>query len=707
MNRVSWLIGLTVLLLPLAAVYAQSLGNGDVTGDGVVNNADLQAVIRSWNTTSHAADQYGDGFVNGMDYTYVKGKIPTPPPQTDEWTQFGHDAQHTNDTAQVVATPWKYKWQWNGADATGKPQANHLSVPRFVQPITGGGNVYIAAATGVYALSQTTGVVVWSNTALGILNSTPVYDNGSVYVASTNGSLYELNGGSGSIAGTFTANGPLNTAPVLVGNLLYAVSYGGSLYAIDKRSLAKIWEYPASSPGVTSAAYSPSRNAELFLSQDLYVHAVNAADGTQKWRVKPTGRTYECVSAGNDACNVTSATGAQAQNGGPVIAEQHGIVFVRYRLNWQTLWTFGNYPSTNAAIRADLTAQPNQQPLFALNLDTGAQAFIPAVGNGGESDGGYLPIGPMPVVQVVGGQEVAYIQWRNGSSCPNSCDGRWDTTMGEMVLDSTTVSGYQPGDLRFVQTQFFPTDETMQPTMSGNTYYINHWLIVASWAITNRATNLGSTFTTPIQATAAPYVIWREAQTATCSFNASTRYCTSLLSYGDTRTYGPGFYEYFGATNAAGSLAYTIVSNGLILVKAADGGLIALQNGNPTGQGATTQQGVQAKTLAQAPTPPGDGWVVPYEDAGKYIGQTVTVDGTILSAINHLPKAVYLSFTSPHDGALLVQIFNRDVGKFPYDVTAIQGKHVQITGLVTLYPPEGVGPAIVVTEPGQIRILDD
>jgi hypothetical protein len=708
MKRVSWLVGLSILLLPLAAVYAQTLGNGDVNGDGVVNNADLQAVIHSWDTTSHPGDQYGDGVVNGMDYALVKGRIPTQTPgsQAGEWTQFGHDAQHTNHTSQVVATPWKYRWQWNGADATGKPQASHIAIPRLVQPVTGGTNVYIAATTGVYALSQATGAVAWSNTALGTLNSTPVYDNGFVYVASTNGTLYQLNAGNGSVALTFAANGSLNTAPLLVGNTLYVDSAGGSLYAVNKQSMAKTWEYPAGSPGVTSPAYSPSRNVVIFVSQDLFVHAVNAANGTLKWHVKPTGRNYECVTSGSDPCSVVSTTGAQAQNGWPVIAEQHGIVFIRYRLDWQTLWTFGNYPSTNAAIRADLTAHPDQQPLFALSLDTGAQAFVPAVGNGGEGDGGYLPMGPMPVVDVVGGQEVAYIQWRNGSSCPNSCDGRWDTTMGEMVLDDTMAPEYHPGDLRFVQTQFFPTDETMQSTMAGNTYFINHWLVAASWAITNRATTLGDTFANPIQASPAPYVIWREAQTATCTFNPATRYCTNLYSYGDTRSYGPGFYEYFDSRNDGDSAPYTIVSDGLILVKAGDGGLIALQNGNPTAQEAMTHQFAQANALAEVPTPAVQAGIVPWQDAGQYIGQTVTVDGTIQSDVNHLPKAVYLGFTSPHDGALLVRIFSRDIGKFAYDLTALQGKHVQITGMVTLYPPAGMDPEIIVTDPDQIRIVD-
>src|SRR5262245_20470807 len=65
---------------------------------------------------------------------------PTPAPSGGpaEGSQFGHDPQRSGDASEGVATPWRLRWQWNGADASGQPQASHLSVPDLVQPITGG-----------------------------------------------------------------------------------------------------------------------------------------------------------------------------------------------------------------------------------------------------------------------------------------------------------------------------------------------------------------------------------------------------------------------------------------------------------------------------------------------------------------------------------------------------------------------------------------
>ncbi len=96
--------------------------------------------------------------------------------------------------------------------------------------------------------------------------------------------------------------------------------------------------------------------------------------------------------------------------------------------------------------------------------------------------------------------------------------------------------------------------------------------------------------------------------------------------------------------------------------------------------------------------------VINYQDASQYLGQTITVEGTIASAVDHLPKAIYLGFKDPHDGALLVRIFNKDLGKFNYDPMTLKDKKVKITGFVTLYWPEGKDPEIIVTNPDQIEV---
>jgi DNA/RNA endonuclease YhcR with UshA esterase domain len=83
----------------------------------------------------------------------------------------------------------------------------------------------------------------------------------------------------------------------------------------------------------------------------------------------------------------------------------------------------------------------------------------------------------------------------------------------------------------------------------------------------------------------------------------------------------------------------------------------------------------------------------------------VTVEGVIASAVDRRPKALYLGFADPHDGALLVRIFERDLARFGYDPLALKGRRVRVTGLVTLYWPLGRDPEIVVTDPDQIVVL--
>jgi hypothetical protein len=169
-------------------------------------------------------------------------------------------------------------------------------------------------------------------------------------------------------------------------------------------TITQVWSYAAGSPVVTPAAISAS-DYTIVNSQDLYVHGINSANGQRVWRVKPTNRTYQ---SGN-----LDGNGAQFEDGWPVIAEGHGIVFIRYRLDWNTLWTWNPFPTTNAQIQANLQSNANQQALFALKLLDGTQAFVP---NAEMAVGDESTYGTKPVIRMVGGHSCIYI-WRNGLTC--------------------------------------------------------------------------------------------------------------------------------------------------------------------------------------------------------------------------------------------------------------------------------------------------
>jgi hypothetical protein len=402
-------------------------------------------------------------------------------------------------------------------------------------------------------------------------------------------------------------------------------------------------------------------------------------------------------------------------------------------LDWSTLWTSNPFPTTNAAIRAHLTQNPSAQALYALDLNTGNVAFVPAVGNGGPGDGGDLPMGTQPAVRILpDGKEVVYVTWRNGLTCAGggSCDGREDATMGEMVLDGSTVSGYAAGDVRFVQYTDIQTDEMMNVAVAGDTIFHSHWLINEVHTITDRSSGVGATFANPIKTVPGSHVIWRQCfETNTCNYpgctgntycgsscsfstTSNTRYCDGasnriLYAYGDSRSFGAGFYQYHTDIEDSQywTSPYTVISANQIIVKTIDGAIMVFENGSPTADAGQflAEEKQQTQVLGAvsevAPQHP-----IHWNQAQKYFDQFITVRGTVTTVENHLPKAMYLGFTKDIHRTFMFRVFAKDMDKFPYDLQSLQGKTVRVSGVVSLYWPTGSAAEIIVTDPSQIVV---
>jgi len=285
-----------------------------------------------------------------------------------------------------------------------------------------------------------------------------------------------------------------------------------------------------------------------------------------------------------------------------VVADLRGIVFVRLLIGdvGKVLWSGGGpssrWPTTNAAIRQRLIDTPGLKNLFALSLDNGQEAFIPAVGPSGVEDliGGSprLRIHSFPVIRVVGGKEVAYTQWRNGDLGGN-WDARWDSHLGEMVLDGSTVAGYAAGDVRFVQFEQYDnwiriTDEACPLTAAGETIFHAHWDASESARITDRAAGLGGSRANPIKTAKHPPVV-RHVKAPSAQFDAATHWSTTGLALVDGRTKGaPGWWVYRNVLDpptptrnaySEGILPrYTYVSDGLVIVEGNGGDLFVLRH---------------------------------------------------------------------------------------------------------------------------------
>lgn len=612
-----------------------------------------------------------------------------------EWSQHAHDAQRTSYNPQAVPPPWRWRWAWNGPNSSGgigKVTSNG-SLPRNVQPVTGGGRVYVAAGTdGVFALGESNGQQLWQRSNIGDVRSTVAYDHetGSVFVVSANGRLYQLRATDGEILNQFnsgqSSNLPLPPA-VINGRVFF--SMGNRVYAIDKQTMQPIWVYQAGATVATPPAYSPSRNAVIVATEpDLYVHAIHNTDGTQKWRVRPV----------DPSRNFTDPT--EFRNGWPVIAESAGYVLIKVRLDWQTIWR--DWPQTNSAMRQLLSENPGEQALFVMDLDDGSIPFMANVGNGGYGDSGYLPMGPQPVVKrLASGKEVVYTIIR----ATHVYDARWDSHFGEMMLDSSTVSGLQGGDVRFIafdyppgdENPFLLTDEQPNVAMAGDYLFGGHWEAGFALQILDRSDARGS-FSNKITSQRLATIVTSQ-DTGACPFSAS-HYCASGLE--NTRYYDFGFYIYYnqGAVYDQywSEYATWVVSNDNVYFRSTDGAIVALTSGSPTNVAETAVATPLPHPIADAAPIA----TIPYDEAHAWNGRTVTVTGTLRYIFNN-GKQVLLGFANPHQGSFKAIIRQEDWPHFaaPPEQLYRAGQQVAVTGTMAWYQGD---PAIYLTAPDEIRV---
>jgi hypothetical protein len=508
-----------------------------------------------------------------------------------EWTQDAHDAQRTGYIAEEPLLPWRLLWTWNGPDEVGGTAGHFYDAPREARTVTGGNLVYVpAGGSGLFALTKEEGRQMWRITETSF-QAAPAYDpsTGYLYAGGADGLVYKINVSNGHIEKKYSSGATINKSVLLVPGFVYIVTKNGDLHKINTGSMSSEWVYKAGSGATTPPAYSSSKGLLVYVTADLYVHAIREADGGSQWRVKPTPHPAQ--------------TPYTFDGYWPVIADQHGLVFIRMNLGINAMWSGplsgdwggGVFPKSNAETRAFLQGSNGiHKNLFALSLDDGMEKFIPAVGYGGvegtENGEIILQTGPVPVVKLLpDGREVAYSHFRSGQGDPQ--DGRWDSHMGEMVLDDSTVPGLLAGDMRFVdfhKAYVIITDEQGPVTMAGNTLFHAHWGASESTRILDRSNAKGLSYFDPITSEKFPTIIRRIQGTSI--YDSKTHWTTSGLTlFGDSRYWpGPGWWVYWNAldppTLASNAYSegilprYTYVSDGLVIVEGNGGDLFVLRH---------------------------------------------------------------------------------------------------------------------------------
>ncbi len=175
--------------------------------------------------------------------------------------------------------------------ALGGPAALRRSGPWTVQtgdkvyssPLVDDGVVYVGSNDHyLYALDAATGAQRWRYATQGSVTSSPRIADGTVYVGGQDGSLHAVDARTGERRWTTDTGGPVHSSPALAGGLVVVGSRSNTLLACDVRSGAVVWKFVRgdwfnSSPTIVDGlVYVGCR--------DHNVYAVDAATGTQKWQ---------------------------------------------------------------------------------------------------------------------------------------------------------------------------------------------------------------------------------------------------------------------------------------------------------------------------------------------------------------------------------------------------------------------------------------
>ncbi|SMO51596.1 PQQ-binding-like beta-propeller repeat protein [Gracilimonas mengyeensis] len=155
---------------------------------------------------------------------------------------------------------------------------------------------------------QATQSAEWKFKSDGKIIGSAAIEDGKVYVGTTAGSLYALDIESGDTIWKFNTNGRWASKPLIGGKLLYQLNGNGIFYAIDKTNGEVRWTFSTGGEhrmerGTGSSTYvdiwdyylsgaSQDGNTIYFGSSDGHVYALNATDGTLKWKYATSGEVH-------------------------------------------------------------------------------------------------------------------------------------------------------------------------------------------------------------------------------------------------------------------------------------------------------------------------------------------------------------------------------------------------------------------------------
>lgn len=148
---------------------------------------------------------------------------------------------------------------------------------------------------------------LWSFECEDEIRSSPLYENGSIYVGSYDNNLYCINAANGEFQWKYPTEGGIVGKPVIQDGTVYIGSEDKNVYAISARSGKLVWSYATEGPIRSSPKIA---EGHLFVgADDGFLYAVNLIAQRRTWRFDTGGPIRSTPFITQDYIYVGSETG--------------------------------------------------------------------------------------------------------------------------------------------------------------------------------------------------------------------------------------------------------------------------------------------------------------------------------------------------------------------------------------------------------------
>ena len=312
----------------------------DGTNANAIHAVDLQNGKQLWRVKADAQVQSSPAVADGLVYA-----------STIRGTLYAMDAK----TGDIV-------WE----KTVGKDEVQRAWM--YYSPTVANGVVYQAYSTGkggvMMALDARTGKELWNAPLAGgwIVESTPVVQDGKVYVGADGGWLIALDASSGKeIWRKKPAGGWMHSMPSIADGRLYMGYQGGLLVSLDAATGKELWRYKSPDAsyihgGATGSSPAVHDGVVYMGFPDGNVAALDATNGSLKWKYRTNGGIISSAAISGETI---------------FIGSNDGNLYAFDRLTGQPLW--------NHEIGAWLASSPaiSGNTLVVGAMDGNLYAFTP------------------------------------------------------------------------------------------------------------------------------------------------------------------------------------------------------------------------------------------------------------------------------------------------------------------------------------------